>query len=792
MGGITGTPTCTITDGETSGMGIRSVGIPALVASALFSSDAAYGQQAGGTTSHIIGTIAGTGAKGYWGDNGPATSAQLASPRGLAFDSLENLYIADADNHRIRKVTPQGIITTVAGNGTAGFSGDGGPATSAQLNSPKGLAVDKLGNLYIADSANGRVRKVTSSALISTVAGGGGGCYAYPCLATVASLGSPVAVAVDANGDLLIPSFSGLLRVSSGGAANRFSTFAGSYGGGIALDVAGNLYIAGWMQSEWSRGGSVWKVTPDGKNVTPLVPLHGYWDGSPSLASQVGVALDTAGNLYITELGEILRMSPDRIMMTVAGSQLLRGFSGDGEPPTLAALNAPMGIAFDASGALHIADTGSHRIRKLIPVRLTSGCSYAIDPESRDIGVNAGNGAVALMASRSDCNWSALSFVDWVSLSSPTTGSGNAIVTYSVLPNGRSAPREGYLSVGARPFKIRQAGLACSWTLSPSGVTAPTEGLTGKTIAVTANAPDCAWTAKSNAGWVFLTAGMSGLGSGTVTYTIGPNPGAVRAGTVTIAGQTFTVEQGATGVAALPKATGVVNAADFQPVIGPGSFVTIYGENLTSTALSWDSAIRAGRWLPTALGGVRVLVNGRECFVYFVSPGQVNVLTPPDTVAGPVPVEVQTFNGTTTATASMVRFSPAFFAYSVADRLYPAALFADERVYVAEPDVLPGVASRPAKPGDNIVLYANGLGPTNPPYPPGEVLTMAYRMSDLSLVRVTVGGVSAAVQYAGMVYAGLFQVNVQVPDGIGEGDLPVVLHIGGQSTQPDAVLPFRR
>lgn len=105
---------------------------------------------------------------------------------------------------------------------------------------------------------------------------------------------------------------------------------------------------------------------------------------------------------------------------------------------------------------------------------------------------------------------------------------------------------------------------------------------------------------------------------------------------------------------------------------------------------------------------------------------------------------------------------------------------------------LPAAASRAAKPGDNIVLYANGLGPTNPPYPSGEVLTRPYPVTDLSQVRVTVGAVPALVQYAGMVYAGLFQVNIQVPDGIGEGHLPVVLHIGGQSSQLDAVLPFSR
>ena len=594
---------------------------------------AAYCQQPGGTTSYIIGTIAGTGAMGYSGDNGPATSAQLASPSGLAFDSLGNLYIADAGNHRIRKVTPQGIITTVAGNGTEGFSGDGGPATSAQLWSPQGLAVDKLGNLYIAD--NSRVREVTPGGLIATVAG--------------TQQLYPRTVAVAANGDLLIASSAtpaygpGIFRISSAGPVKIVAVPGLRVPEALALDLAGNFYIAD------SGAGCVWKIGPDGKVTT----VSG--GARPS-----GVAVDAAGKLYIADLAyNRICNPPGSIGTCMVGGGGSGAFGGDGGPPTLAALNAPKGIAFDASGALHIADTGNHRVRKLIPVRLTSGCSYAVDPESRDISANAGNGAVALMTSRSDCNWSALSLADWVNLSSPATGSGNAIVTYSVLPNGRSAPREAHLSVGARLFKIRQAGLTCSWNLNSSRVVAPSQGLSGSTVAVTANAPDCAWSAKSNVGWVFLTGGTSGLGGGAVTYTVGPNPGAARVGTVTIAGQTFSVQQAAAGVVALLKATGVVNAANFQPVIAPGSFVTIYGENLASAELSWDSAIRGGKWLPTTLGGVRVLVNGRECFVYFVSPTQVNVLTPPDTVAGPVPVEVQTFNGTTTTTVNMARFSPA-------------------------------------------------------------------------------------------------------------------------------------
>jgi len=370
-------------------MDVRSVVGPALVACALAHSVPARAQQPGATTSYIIGTIAGTGVKGFWGDNGPATSAQLFSPSGLAFDALGNLYIADSGNHRIRKVTPQGVITTVAGNGTPGFSGDGSPATSAQLNSPKGLAVDRLGTVYIADTGNGRVRRVSTLGLIHTVAGIGpsasNACVADACVATAVWLGPLMAVAVAANGDLLIPGLSGLLRVSSGGVANRVSAFSQSVTAGfqgvkgIALDVGGTLYLAGLSRPSGQPHfrSCVWEVTSDGQS-------RQVYLGSTAITchdSPVGVAVDAARNLHVAERmrNQIVKIWPEGTISTIAGGGGA-GFSGDGQLPTLAQVSVPDGIAFDASGALHIADTGNHRVRKLIPVRLTAGCSYAVDP----------------------------------------------------------------------------------------------------------------------------------------------------------------------------------------------------------------------------------------------------------------------------------------------------------------------------------------------------------------------------------------------------------------------------
>src|ERR1700756_3391342 len=150
----------------------------------------------------IIQTVAGNGTSAFSGDNGAAATASLSEPFGVAVDAIGNLYIADTSNHRVRKVDASGVITTVAGNGTEGFSGDGGPATSATLNTPIGVAVDSAGNLYIADAFNNRIRKVNAAGVITTVAGNGDARFSGDhAAATIASLSAPFGVAVDKAGN---------------------------------------------------------------------------------------------------------------------------------------------------------------------------------------------------------------------------------------------------------------------------------------------------------------------------------------------------------------------------------------------------------------------------------------------------------------------------------------------------------------------------------------------------------------------------------------------------------------
>ena len=210
----------------------------------------------------IITTVAGNGTAGYSGDGGPATSAELNFPAGVAVDSAGNLYIADYNNSVIRKVHTSGIMTTVAGNGTGGYSGDSGPATSAELYLPIGVAVDGAGNLYIADTGNQHIRKVDASGIITTVAGNGTAGYSGDGgLAISAQLDRPTSAAVDSAGNLYIAdtgnqrirkvNASGIITTVAGNGTNGYSgdsgpaTIAELYNPvGVAVDGAGNLYIA--------------------------------------------------------------------------------------------------------------------------------------------------------------------------------------------------------------------------------------------------------------------------------------------------------------------------------------------------------------------------------------------------------------------------------------------------------------------------------------------------------------------------------------------------------------------
>ncbi len=281
--------------------------------------------------------IAGTGVAGFSGDGGPAVSAQLNGPSSVTLDSAGNLYIADTMNQRVRRITPAGIISTFAGTGLGGFSGDGGPATAAQLFNPAQTAIDAAGNVYIADFTNRRVRVVSPAGVISTLAGSGvldtppadvgdGG----PALH--ATFNTPISVTVGPSGDLYVAdTFAERVRKITPG--------------GIVTTVAGNGRLA---------------YSGEGGSATQASIIH-----------PITVVVDSSGTVYF-ETGDsrVLKVTPDGILHLVAGMGTGTGLNrsgGDGGPAVNATLNEPKGLAVDSRGNVYIGDTSNARLRRVDP-----------------------------------------------------------------------------------------------------------------------------------------------------------------------------------------------------------------------------------------------------------------------------------------------------------------------------------------------------------------------------------------------------------------------------------------
>ncbi len=317
-------------------------------------------------------TVAGNGIAGFSGDGGAAVSAALNRPNGVAVDTAGNVFVADTDNARIRVITPDGTIRTVAGNGSYQSAGDGGLAVNASLIQPLALAVDRSGNIYIADASprldGSWIRKVTPAGIINTLAGNGTqGFSGDGGPANQAALNFPTSVTVDSAGNVYIADHFNF-RVRKVTPAGIITTVAGTQAGlypyGVAVDSADNLYISTAYQIYMrAADGTLHLVAGTGGS--------GY-SGDGAAASQAllnspnGMAIDASGNLYVADAGNevIRRVTKAGTISTVAGNRQF-SFSGDGGPATSAALNFPGSVALDATGNLAIGDDNNDRIRKV-------------------------------------------------------------------------------------------------------------------------------------------------------------------------------------------------------------------------------------------------------------------------------------------------------------------------------------------------------------------------------------------------------------------------------------------
>jgi sugar lactone lactonase YvrE len=333
------------------------------------------------STNGIITTVAGNGQAGYSGDGGAATNAKMFWPAGLAVDTNGVIFIADTYNHRIRRVPTNGMISSVAGTGTAGYTSDGGSAVGSQLNYPNGVAVDASGNIFIADTSNNRIRKVNTAGTISTVVNTAGtaGYSGDGGTAASAKINSPCGITVDSAGNLLVVDAANN-RIRKVGAGNIITTIAGngtngnsgdggaatnanlSYPQNVAVDKIGNLLVTDFANNE------IRKVQTNGiiATVSGRSPIEGDAATNAMLNYSENICFDSSGNLFIADSynNRIRKVNTNGFITTVAGNGLT-GYSGDGGAATNASLYRPAGVASDNSGNLLIADSRNLRVRRM-------------------------------------------------------------------------------------------------------------------------------------------------------------------------------------------------------------------------------------------------------------------------------------------------------------------------------------------------------------------------------------------------------------------------------------------
>ena len=625
------------------------------------------------SASGVITTVAGNGMPGYTGDGGPATSAELfpvGSVTGLAVDSSGNLYISDGNNHVVRKVNSAGIITTVAGNGTGGYFGDNVPATSTSLNYPAGIAVDNAGNLYIADASNNRVRKVNTAGIITTVAGNGNVVYSGDNVAATATVvHAPDAVTVDSQGNLYISEGSDS-RVRKVGANGIIATIAG--------------------QTKKTSG-----FSGDGGPAT-----------AATLAGPCGLAVDAFGNLYIADNsnGRIRKVDAAGTITTYAGiTGTASSPIGDGGPATSAYLGVPKDVVLDASGNLYIGGSaaGVSRVRK---VAAGAGTGFVATPSSLPFAYTIGGAAPAARTVSLTSSGAALSYT----AAATTTSGGNWL---SVTPTAGSTPATLTVSVSAA-------------------------GLAGGTYQ----------------GTIALTPG--GSGNSPLAYNV----------TLTVTG------------AGAPAITtgGIVNALGYQATLAPDTVFVIFGNNLGPSAL-----VAGTPNYQTSLGGTSITftpAGGGAAIsakmVYTVA-SQVAGLLPSSITPGEYAVQVMY----QTLTSAPQTVTVAARSFGIATSNSAGSGTAQATIgnvngglsltrFTSGSTAFGGYTwtLTPAHPGDTIVLWGTGGGADAANDSGGT----SGDQTAAGNFQVTIGGKQITPQYAGASsgYPGLWQVNFQLPADI--------------------------
>jgi uncharacterized protein (TIGR03437 family) len=549
----------------------------------------------------------------------------------------------------------------------------------------------------------------------------------------------------------------------------------------VAIDSAGNLYAADFNVAV------VYKITPQGGTTVFAGTSNkaGYsGDGGPAtsatLSEPLGTAIGPDGSLYIADYGNarIRKVSLSGVITTYAGTSTA-GFLGDGGPATSARLNGPFTITFDSKGALYIVDYLNRRIRKVgtdgvittvagsgnFTVSGDGGLATATDMVPGFVAVGP-DGSIYF----SDDGYTAQGshrlrkvapngLVSTVAgdKTSGFTGDGGAATSAELRSvDGVAIDSVGNIFIaesdGARIRKVAPNGIITTYAGTGVGGSA---GDGGPALAAQFNLPTG-----------LLEDSQDNL------YVVDTNNRKIRKITPV-------------PTPTIPATSAVTPSFLGRSNFGSNMFVEIYGTNLAATSRQWASSDFNGASAPTKLDGVSVTVNGKPAFINYVSPGQVNINTPDDTALGPVDIQVTNSYGVVSnvGTATRVRVSPTLHTvplFNVGGKQYVAAHTPDFSTFIGQPGMIAGVPFAAAKPGDVVIIFALGCGPTNPAVPAG---TIAQQTSPLaSNYMVLIGGVAAQVQFAGMTAGnvGLYQFNVVIPN-LSPGDQTIELQVDGVS-----------
>lgn len=514
----------------------------------------------------------------------------------------------------------------------------------------------------------------------------------------------------------------------------------------VVVDANGNFYFPDSGLTRIRKVNTLGILTNYAGSGAPGVSSAGFsGDGGPAinakLNSAIGLAIDASGNIYFADLENqrVRKIDTAGIITTIAGSGAVianlgtaGGFSGDGGPATSARLYAPHGVGVDAAGNIYIADTTNYRIRKVTPQGV--------------ISTVAGTGSITIPILNN-------------------LGDGGPATKATFIPWDVKADAAGNLYISDwQGHRIRRVDAATGIITTVAGTgTAGFSGDGGPATSAAINSPS----------------GLTLDAQGNIYFADSLNHRVRK------------INAPPLGPPAIRSTNPVVPSFMGNAGFSSNMYVEIYGVNFSRTTRLWGGADFSGANAPTSLDGVRVTVNNKPAFIYYVSPGQININVPEDTATGPVAVRVQTSEGlSNTVTVTRSRLSPTLLtvaSFKIGGKQYVVALTPNFASYIGRPNMIPGVAFVAPKPGDTVSIYALGLGPTNPVTLAGVT---AAQNSEVTLpLQVRIGDVEATVPFKGLLQGsiGLYQLNVVIPN-VAAGDQKIELTVDGVKNEQDLTI----